>query len=176
MYEVLAIQSKYHSYRITVWVEYVRYLLHNWLGWQRLMKPIMVRIPLRFRFISLFVVPAQVWHGLFWTPCLALYIMITTNGLSVVVVVPSMDRTWYHEGGHFLYSIMDIIYYVQLSLFAVSGLICVPTVLLFGIYSDRLLCKINICCYKRFTTEKVTAKIVTILHQWIILSIQYLAV
>ncbi len=47
--------------------------------------------------------------------------------------------------------------------------ICIAIITLSGIFSDRLICKINICCYKIFIW-KVT---VNVLHQWIICSIQY---
>ncbi len=52
------------------------------------------------------------------------------------------------------YCIQEYICYVKFSLFSVSGLICVSINSLYGIVSNRCLCKINICCCKIFTVER----------------------
>ncbi len=52
------------------------------------------------------------------------------------------------------YCIQEYICYVKCSLFTVSGPICVAIISLYGIVSNRFLCKINTCCCKMFTVER----------------------
>ncbi len=51
------------------------------------------------------------------------------------------------------YCILFIICYIQFSLFSVFVPICVALMPLFGIYSDRFQCRINISCCKMFTID-----------------------
>ncbi len=50
--------------------------------------------------------------------------------------------------------ILDIICYVQCFLLSVTGPVCVAQISLFGIFSDRFQCKINIYCCKIFNVER----------------------
>ncbi len=52
---------------------------------------------------------------------------------------------------HGKYCMLDIICYVKFSQFSVSVPICGAIISLFGIFSDRILNKINICCCEIFT-------------------------
>ncbi len=52
------------------------------------------------------------------------------------------------------YCRQEYICYVKYSLFSVSGPICIAIISLYGIVSNRFLCKINICCCKIFPVER----------------------
>ncbi len=50
--------------------------------------------------------------------------------------------------------IQEYICYGKVSLFSVYGPICVAIISLYVIVSNRLICKVNICCYKIFSVER----------------------
>ncbi len=112
--------------------------------------------------------------------CIFVYVIVTHRPFQLAATLvgnrllnqkQTNKCTWFHY-----YLILYTGYYLlcTLSQLPVSGPTCVAIILLFGIFSYRFQYKINMCCCKMFSIKMWQPKIVNVLQQWIIPSIQYI--